>query len=95
MNWYIGQEIVAVGDHSGGNFKRGDTFFIEGLRSAICGCNEVEINIGHYSRNGVLHCPVCNQIYSSIILFYSETCFAPIADISELKEILETKKENA
>jgi hypothetical protein len=32
MNWYIGQEIVAVKGHSQGCFKKGDEFIIRGLK---------------------------------------------------------------
>ena len=32
MNWFIGQEIVAVKDQANGLFRKGDIFTIQGLR---------------------------------------------------------------
>lgn len=91
--WYIGQEIVAIVNHSQGFFKEGDTFPVKGLRNAICSCDYIEIDIGIQSnlfRTSI--CTRCNfRAYKtdSVCWFY-EGCFAPLDfDISELTEILE------
>lgn len=98
MKWYIGQEIVAINDHSQGKFKKGDVFTIKGLRSAICKCSFVEINIGINEFGTSLYCPTCCMECEDkdITWWFNEVCFAPLDfDISELTSILETPLELA
>ena len=89
MNWYIGQDIVAVRDHSDGKFKRGDEFKIKGLQLPQCKCKEVEIDVGHtHNLNGEKYdfiCVDCNTVYpiGSFIQWYGESCFAPLDPIKE------------
>jgi len=92
MNWYIGQPIVAIANHSQGMFKKGDEFVINALRKKDCGCKDLFIDIGHREGYiGNVRCHLCNRIAESgtNINWYTEICFAPLdTDISELTEIL-------
>lgn len=99
MNWYIGQDIVAIKNHSQHKFNEGDLFTIKGLRDSLCKCGHVLIDIGFKSSsipsNSV--CVTCKIKSENIsgIWWFSETNFRPLdelADISELTEILETTK---
>lgn len=83
MNWYIGQRIVAVVDHSQGKFKKGDEFTIKGLRGAFCGCNKILIDIGitlPLNWSSIYTCAYCGSKieYNSRIHWFAETCFAPL-----------------
>lgn len=96
MNWYIGQDIVAVIDQPQGDFKIGDTFVIHGISYFPCNCRDVVLDIG-IRRNGQQRCLACGQseIDTNTIMWYSENRFAPLdtlADISELTEHLENTK---
>jgi hypothetical protein len=79
MNWYIGQEIVAIRDHSQGVFKKGDEFVIKGLGSPMCKCKEVVIDIGKKKLHYLWECPDCDVSYfkKSDTLWFSERSFAP------------------
>lgn len=94
MNWYIGQDVVAIRNQLQGDFKKGDVFTIKALRGSTCACNEVEIDIGNREdTNTLTNCPTCKTKYSNgnNINWYSELSFAPldsIADISALTEVL-------
>lgn len=85
MNWYIGQDIVAVMDHSQGRFKRGDEFKIRGLRVAPCGCGHIQIDIGLSDSSVVsTECTRCwRKAKYTGALFYHEVCFAPLDPIKE------------
>lgn len=91
MNWYIGQPIVAIKNHSGGRFKIGNEFIIRGLRSAPCGCTHVEIDIGLTQIKAKTRCTVC---YNAVVNntgsgWYKEHSFAPLdIDLSEIHEVL-------
>ena len=93
MNWYIGQEIVAIRNHPQRYFKKGNTFKIVGLQQGVCGCAGVDINIGFGGNTWKMqYCNKCGQTYdtNSTIIWFGEKNFAPLdQDISELTEILE------
>lgn len=85
MKWYIGQDIVAVKDHSQGRFKRGDEFKIEGLKMASCGCGYILIDVGIID-NSITHnrCIRCGRVEKRTRdLFYDECCFTPLEHIEE------------
>lgn len=99
MNFYIGQEVVILIDAPPlCAFKRGDTRFILAARKNRCGCANTEYDLGitHPLGNGGLYCSSCGRsdprdAYPTVWFYEYE--IAPLADISELKEILETKVE--
>lgn len=95
MNWYIGQDIVAITDHS--HFKKGDTFVIRGLQSAQCSCGITEIDVGLRTFSDYINCSFCNTCLpmTSNIGWVHASRFAPLdslVDISELIEHLENTK---
>ncbi len=95
MNWYIGQEIVAIRTHSQRLIIRGRTYKIKQLQITPCKCNNVDIDVGiPHTYNGIVECNMCGIKYSSNgHTWIDERNFAPLdQDISELTEILE--KEN-
>lgn len=86
MNWYIGQPIVSIGDHSQGLFKKGQEFTISGLR--LCGCGAVKMFIGITTHYDEAICK-CGRLRINDS-YFDETRFAALdQDISELTEILE------
>lgn len=101
-NWRIGQDIVCVKTHPKGVVKEGELYTIKALRTTTCKCSEVEIDVGVLAREGAhiyqLNCLKCGSICyvgNDRTYWLSETRFRPLdelADISELTEVLETKK---
>ncbi len=101
-NFYIGQDIVAIKDHSKGHFKEEDIFIIQDL-IIECGCG-LCINIGIINPNlnknlGKLsRCTSCGCIFElkSDYIYYIASAFKPLdslVNISELTEILEKPVE--
>lgn len=98
MNWYIGQEIVAIKNHVDGEFKIGDTFIVRGLRSSVCKCKSIDIDISKsphpkYKR-GVARCSKCNTVFndSDEIYWFSQYSFAPLDELMA-EQIEELKLE--
>ena len=94
MNWYIGQEIVAIRTHNDNLYKRGQDFIIKGLSLTTCRCNYVLIDVGipyDYEKfAGCMKCDKCGCTcnVNGFYLFH-ENRFAPLdQDISELTELL-------
>jgi hypothetical protein len=76
MNWYVGQEIVAIRDHSQGLFKKGDEFTIKGIRDPYCPCKGLLIDVG-LIRNGVTVCGRCKIVDTIGGNWFRETNFVP------------------
>lgn len=74
--FYIGQEIVAIRDHSRGVFKNGDEFVIEGIEQGCCGIN---LNIGIPADRPMWYCSGCNVTGLNIdgVYWFDSRCFAP------------------
>lgn len=93
MNWYIGQDIVAVRDHRKGIFKRGDEFKIKALRGSSCKCNDIEIDIGERLEDcDIMTCRICSTliIEKTTIWWFSDLNFAPLDPIKEaISELME------
>lgn len=95
MKWYIGQPIVAIKNHSEGDFKNGDEFIIKGLSMSKCGCKKTLIDVGNSWFIAGIRCATCGVITltNDNIAWYGHPCFAPLdQDISELTEILTQKQ---
>lgn len=91
MNWYIGQDIVAIKEHSQNKFKKGDTFTIKGLKISECKCKNVSIDIGIKGYSDLCHCNACNFHFKNQsrdgIWWFSETRFAPLDSLVNTEEI--------
>lgn len=90
MNWYIGQKIVAVRDHSEGFFKIGQEFRIRSIKESICKCKKTLIDIGMDAGDeydgASTNCRICKSVccVSFGEMFFNERCFAPIEPAHEL-----------
>jgi len=101
MNWYIGQDIVALRTHSNRVFKEGDTFTIRGIKKCECiKCGDyiiLDIGLGRHPQAGqTIQCADRHGIpyLCDGTIWMSEISFKPLdelADISELVEVLETE----
>ncbi len=92
MNWYIGQDIVAVRDHEDKAYKAGDEFKIRGLRGSTCLCKVVEIDIGIIDNDGEYYCDCCGieSIEHTGLWWQDERDFAPLDPIKEaISELME------
>ena len=92
MNWYIGQDIVAVRDHNQGVFKIGDEFKIKGLQLSPCKCGVIEIDIGKSSFRPYTRCTLCETRYATRtdVWYFHERSFAPLDPIKEaISELME------
>lgn len=86
--WHIGQEIVCVRSHSALKVVKGKFYTIVSLNSE-CSCNDVKLNVGILSSR-ITVCTKCRHRLPQIgEQWFSDLLFAPLADISELEEILE------
>lgn len=94
IDYTIGDDIVAIKDHSQGLFKKGDTFPCKALKNGPCGCGAILVDIGKISSTNICRCNKCNLTYIDLYnYFVNALMFKKLEfDISELTEILE--KEN-
>lgn len=92
MNWYIGQDIVAIKTSGCKRIKEGQVYSIKSLRQSNCKCPDVLIDVGLKVKGGT-HCARCrNNTTNDGILWKKERLFAPLdslVNIEELKEIAE------
>ena len=61
INYTIGDDIVAVIDHSQGKFKEGNVFKCDGLRLEQCKCSGFLVNIGIKSKGRKSRCLDCGH----------------------------------
>lgn len=93
-NFYIGQDIVAICNHSQGRFKEGDIFPVKGLKQGCCKNTPLLIDIGLISNSMYNMCPCCNKIEredDNSAAWYCSSLFKPLdslVNISELTEVL-------
>lgn len=87
MNWYIGQEVVFRGVSNNG-YVKGNIMIVSGIKQECC---YVAINANSIRvPKGVVYECECGKIVGEVgeLLYLSEELFAPLMDITELKEIL-------
>jgi hypothetical protein len=85
MNWYIGQRVVAVKDHSQRLVLKNQEFIVLGV--IVCRCGTKKLDIGLRSNMDLQcgHCRCGHKDYrSDKILWMSERLFAPIEPKHEL-----------
>lgn len=94
MNWYIGQRIVAVVNHSQGVFKKGDEFVLRNISNGLCPCAGLLLDIGVTEYRGFDRCAFCGirRAAKDAAWWFSEKCFAPIQ--SRPEELSETTYED-
>lgn len=84
MNWYIGQDIICVKTNLSKDLVKDKIYTIKGLRNGICKCANVLIDVG--INASISSCDIHNVKIQGA--WHKETLFAPLADISELEELL-------
>lgn len=99
MNWHIGQEVVCIYPHPQvPALVKDKTYTIQSLRTGICQCSLVIIDVGIPLAVGTSQGLTCNQCRTYKVLseqncWFASLHFAPldsIADISELTKVLES-----
>lgn len=91
--FYVGQDIVAIKDHSKLSFKEGDVFTIKGLKQGCCGKCTLLIDIGKTNLTDS-YCTFCYKVLHGIV-HYNSICFRPLdelTNIEELTNVLENTK---
>lgn len=90
MNWYIGQEIVCIREHSKGVVKKGQIYVIQGLQISPCQCKIIYIDVGIIPASELCRCIKCSYIWSDIYIWWlSENLFAPLEyDKQAIEELL-------
>lgn len=93
MNWYIGQDIVAIDTHPNKIFKKGDVFTIKGLQIQFCKCKYVVINVGKIANFTQYICTRCNcsRPQTDSVYWFDEHMFAPLDSFvnqEELEEVI-------
>lgn len=102
-NFYIGQDIVAIKNHSQGKFKEGDVFSVKDMNNE-CSCG-LSLNIGIVDPATVgnigrlARCSTCKDIFiiKSEYIYFLASSFKPLdslVNISELTKILEEPVES-
>jgi|GEM_PF-3491461 len=74
----IGQRVIAIKDHSSGDFHRGDEFKVLHIKPCVCDHWQVDIGLQTTSKY-VLCIPggKCTPVVNSVA-WYHARCFAPI-----------------
>lgn len=88
MDFFVGQKIVAIKNHSQLDFKKGDEFFIKEINIGCCIGSELTIDIGisydFKKYNGFITCRYCGKkTIAKKYIFYNSNCFSPLIDLSE------------
>lgn len=93
MNWYIGQEIVAIETHKDGYFKEGEIFTILGLRTSKCKCRKIHIDIGSALYCMTSICSMCGFIDDlSDVRWHGEESFKPLDELCNISELTDQLK---
>lgn len=79
----VGQKVVAVKSHSGGEFKIGDIFIVDEL-NCCCKCGLSTICLNGKDEYCIVVCS-CNYTGAGRE-HYTEMCFEPIQNISDAVE---------
>ena len=93
--FYVGQEIVAVRNHSEGLYKKGKKYIVMAIRKT-CSCYW-DISIGISTQRQFCLCPICGKdnIPTEGIQWHQHIAFAPITSTFqtiEYTEVLELEK---
>ncbi len=88
---------MAIRNHSGGCFKKGDIFAIQALKMPHCRADYILIDIGVLTRENEMECGICHQAYptNNGAAWFNSTNFRPLDElvsIEQLTEHLETTK---
>lgn len=79
-NFFVGQEVVAIKDHSQGNFKKGNEFVILGIKEDCC---LITLDVGIRTGKGFMNCRFCGNRKENDN-YYDSNCFSPKQELSQL-----------
>ena len=72
-NFFVGQEVVAIKDHSQGNFKKGNEFVIRGIKEDCC---LITLDVGIKTGKAFMNCRFCGNRKENDN-YYDSNCFSP------------------
>ena len=80
-NWYIGQKVIAIKDHSQFMYRRGQVFSVTGIFIAPCRCRTL-LTIGLTHPNKLTMCKSCGQDYMrpTFEATFNAASFRPLLD---------------
>lgn len=93
--FYVGQEVIAIRDHSILDFKKGQEFRVLSIKKSFCKCNDWEIDIGIRKDYNLIICTCCGKIDKNDN-FYKADSFSPnleFKDFISMKEVTEKASE--
>lgn len=81
--FYIGQQVVAIRNHSQGYFKKGQIFEVLDIMKGCCHY-AIRINDEYLEENYIAECAACkSQMFRKGYIFYTQDSFAPVQEISD------------
>jgi hypothetical protein len=92
LPFYIGQEVVAVRDHTNGySYKNGNEFIVRGVQLKQCRCPGYDVDIGQRIpwAGGIMTCTGCNNSRQTANepWWHNATDFAPKQVVEESVEV--------
>ena len=78
----IGQRVVAIRDHSKGEYKKGDEFIVEGF-DCCPGCGLPCLFLDSKRRATESSCNICRTVEFDVRESYGERNFAPLQSFGE------------
>lgn len=92
-NFYIGQDIVAIVNHSQNIFKKDDVFVVLDAKISECICKKPIIDIGIKVNNKKIICTTCRKgTTANGAHWVNSRQFAPLDDITNIEELTEILK---
>lgn len=93
MNWYIGQEIVAVDTNMKNTNEKplvkNKVYTIKGLKQCNCKGSNIKIDVGISNHRGC-RCYPCDTLMDNFIWYFSESRFVPLEyNQDAINELLE------
>jgi len=93
--FYVGQKVVAIKDHSQGVFKKGDEFVVLNIMKNCCNW---QIDVGIKGTSHVGQCTCGHDfIKNASVWWVNQRCFTPLQQqkfpLIKLSKIMEKEKE--
>jgi hypothetical protein len=81
--FYVGQTVVALKDHSQGDYQKGDEVEVLSIKRMCCYVGIIISNGNH--EGSVTYCRDCNSYHSTPDgIYYDQKNFAPLQHISNM-----------
>lgn len=92
-NFHIGQDIVAINNHSQGAFREGDIFQIKNIKQGCCYKTPLMIDTGIKHIYYATFCNECEKSHDGSIWWFSSNSFRPLDELVTIEEIKELLNE--